>query len=115
MNIMSNLGKKAYIGAVALGTMAVVGAGIKNAMKLTPAEETKQAELVENLLFEIKYGSNATTAKKDSLREACFKECIQNAEDILYQIEKLDSIDTKRLSDALKAYNIPIDSLKHLK
>ena len=99
MNIMSNLGKKAYIGAVALGTMAVVGAGIKNAMKPTPAEETKQAALVENLLFKIKYGSNAT-----SLREAYFKECIQDAEDILYQIEKIDSsIDTKRLSDALKA------------
>ena len=43
MNIMSNLGKKAYIGAVALGTMAVVGAGIKNAMKPTPAEERKKA------------------------------------------------------------------------
>ena len=71
---------------------------------------------MENLLFEIKYGSNATTAYKDSLRDAYFKECIQYAEDILYQMEKLDSsIDTKRLSDALKAYNIPIDSLKHLK
>ena len=118
MNIMSNLANKAKVGTMVLATMGDVGLGIKNAMRPTLAEETKQAELAEKLISEI---INGNTTNGDYFIEARnkeldrFKEADQKYEKILKELSKGISEDRARLSAALKAYNLPIDSLKHLK
>lgn len=126
MNIMSNWANKAKAGTIALATMGVVGVGIKNAMRPTPAEEATQAELVENMLSEIKNGS---TIYSDSLREAKNKEVEQG----LLELDSLgELIEAKnkevmqefsnryskeihenysKLSAAMKAYNLSGDTL----
>ena len=113
MNIMSNLANKAKVGTMALATIGVVVAGIsiKKGTQASQTKETIQAELVEKMLNEI---TNRRT-EEDSLRKIKYRETMQKLGESLNRYSKGIDEDCAKLSEALKAYNMPIDSVKHLK